>query len=191
MLHCNFQKQWHQISFHWDTSVCVTIIAVVASTVRIRLDSIIMQCNYSVWVHFCLLRILFSWMLSPKGPLWLFGNQLVEIIKFTLFELLCIVYAWGGVDTFANECKYKSCCGSQNESMVAFQHEVAKWKDILVGVIISENCIKWGKSRDEVELDFYMTFANAICLHTGKSKIEWPFMEIFIVNEIYFVQWVL
>ena len=78
------------ISFHLDTSVCVTILV---STDRIRLNLIRMECNHSVWVHFGLLRILFSWMLGQKGPLWLFGNHLVKIIKFTgstLLEILCI-----------------------------------------------------------------------------------------------------
>ena len=67
--------------------------AVLVSTDRIILELIILQCNHSVWVHFGLLRILFSWMLGQKGPLWLFSNHLVEIMKFTgstLFEILCI-----------------------------------------------------------------------------------------------------
>ena len=58
-------------------------IAVLASTDRIKLNLIRMECNHYVWLHFGLLRILFNWMLGQKGPLWLIGNHLVEIIKFT------------------------------------------------------------------------------------------------------------
>ena len=71
----------------------MTTIDVLASTERIELNSIRMEYNNMVWVHFGHFRNFIDGMLTKKGPLWLLSNHSVETAKFTgftLFDILCI-----------------------------------------------------------------------------------------------------